>query len=57
MEGRWTRERKKFRFTIYDNGHSVASTLGDTQKEARSLMREQLGRIHRQGLELAADET
>jgi hypothetical protein len=56
VEARMTRDRNKFRFTIYDNGHTVASTLGDSPKEARSRMREQLDRIHRQGLELAAEE-
>ena len=51
-----TRDGTKFRFTIYDNGHTVASTLGESPKEARSLMRAQLDRIHRQGIELAAEE-
>ena len=51
-----TREHGKFRFTLYDNGHTVASTVGDTPREARAWMRQQLDRIHEQGLELAADD-
>jgi len=55
MEKRITRENGKFRCTLTDNGHTIATTLGGSVAEAEQWMVQQLDRIYDQGLSLLGD--